>query len=847
MIDISNWRAALRLLAATSLTTVPMAARAQTGVPATTSAKTEAADAAPAAVEEASEIVVTGTPSGRTRLDAPFAITTLSDAAIARAAPLNTADLLKTIPGFSTEPSGGQGGGANIYARGLPSGGWFFVQLQEDGLTLFDEPNETFFNIDTLYATDLMTRRVEVVRGGTSPIFATNAPGGTVNIITRRGTATPEGQVRLTGGNHGYARGDAYVAGPISDMVRYSLGGFYRRDDGYREPRYTADRGGQIRGSLSFLLGDVRLDVDAKYLDDRTALYTAIPLADPRSPSTSLAGLIDPLEGTLLSDSFRRTSQRSFFGSAATAREEDLADGLHTNVISTGAYLNWDAADGLTVSNKTRYLHADVRWNALFSGASPAAGTSYLASALTRAKTGFGGTVASVGFVDANTGAVFDPATTGGLVVESGLWTTATNLTTVTNDFRVSKAFEDGPLGGALGRHHMSFGVHYSHFDYRQDRLQNTVLLNVRNRPDLLDVIAYDAAGRSVGSVTENGFVRYGNGVTRGDATGFYLSPYIADAVKFGKLGIDGGLRYTYYDAAGGVFADATRNLGDPTTLADDNVGGLTGAFSARSDHRRALQWTVGAEYKIDPRVQLFGRYTASERLPRLQNVYRTQNLAATAVRQAEGGIRTALPGFSAGLVGFWSRFDNLTFNATVLDAAGNIVALPLAGKTRSTGIEADMHWRPLRFFSIAGTATAQDPQTQSLMNARTGVAYQGLSGKQVARIPRYIFTATPTINVDIGGRPIELSALVYHMGRRYVDYTNVTALPAFTTIDLNLLASITERIDVQAHVANLTGTVGLTEGNPRTDQLGGQGTSEAVYGRPIFGRIATVSLSYRW
>ena len=519
-------------------------------------AKSSASAPAPQALAEetAADIVVTGTPSGRSRLDAPFAISAFNEAAIAKAAPLSTADLLKTVPGFSAEPSGGQGGGQNLYVRGLPAGGWFYVQLQEDGLTLFDEPQESFFNIDTLYSLDLMTQRVEVVRGGTSPIFANNAPGGTVNAITRRGTATPEGQVKLTGGNHGFARGDAYVAGPISDSLRYSLGGFYRRDDGYREPGFTADKGGQIRGSLSFLLGDVRLDVDAKYLNDRTAFYNPIPLADPRNPSTSLSGLIDPLDGTLLSGTFRKTVQRSFFGNQSTTRNADLADGIHSRVFETGAFLIWDAGDGLTITNKTRFTDARVGYDrrapgvgggGFFSGAAPVAGTSYLASALTRAQAGFGATVTRVGFVDANSGTAFDPATTGGLVLESGLWNTRTNLRTIANDLRLTQQFDSGLLGGALGVHTLSFGLYYNHFDFDQDRLQNTILTNVKNRPDLLDVIAYNAVGQAVGSVTENGFVRYGNGVTRGRAKGFYLSPYLADSVKFGKFGLDAGLRYT--------------------------------------------------------------------------------------------------------------------------------------------------------------------------------------------------------------------------------------------------------------------------------------------------------------
>ena len=820
-------------------------------VPAPALGSVSAADTADG--ESAADIVVTGTPTGRTRLDAPFAISSFSEATIARAAPISTADLLKTVPGFSAEPSGGQGGGQNLYVRGLPAGGWFYVQLQEDGLTLFDEPQESFFNIDTLYSLDLMTSRVEVVRGGTSPIFANNAPGGTVNAITRRGTATPEGQVKVTGGNHGFARIDGYAAGPVNDTIRYSLGGFYRRDDGYREPGFTADKGGQIRGSLSFLLGDVRIDVDGKYLNDRTAFYNPIPLTNPTNPSTSLSGLIDPLDGTLLSNALRRTTQRTFFGGQAINRSEDLADGIHTKVFETGAFLTWDAGAGLTITNKTRYTDARVGYNAVFSGAAPAIIDMYLATQLARAKTGFGAGVASVGFTDAATGAVYDPSATAGLVLESGLWTTHTDLKTIANDVRVSKGFGDGDgdgdglLVGALGQHSLSFGVYFNHFDFDQDRLLNTILTNVKNRPDLLNVVAYNAAGQAVGSVTENGFVRYGNGVTRGHAEGFYLSPYIADSVKFGAFGIDGGLRYTYYDAKGGVYANTTRNLGNAATLADDNVGGLSGAFSARRDRRRALQWTVGAEYKIDPRVQLFARYTSSERLPRLQNVYQTQSLPVTSIAQGEGGIRTAFRNLSFGVVGFWSKFDDLSTNAIVLDAAGNVQTLSLIGTTETYGVEADMTWRPVPFLSLAGAATVQQPETKNLVNVTTRVAYDGLEGKQLSRIPKYILTATPTVYFDVAQRPIELSAQVYHLGRRYVDYTNVTALPAFTTVDLNLLAKVIDRLDFQAHVSNLTNTAGLTEGNARVDTLGGQGTSEAIYARPIFGRIYTASLSYKW
>ncbi|MGS0578028.1 hypothetical protein ACQR5V_03360 [Xanthomonas oryzae pv. oryzicola] len=119
------------------------------------------------------------------------------------------------------------------------------------------------------------------------------------------------------------------------------------------------------------------------------------------------------------------------------------------------------------------------------------------------------------------------------------MWNARTHLRTLSDDLRLSKAFD----ATAAGQHTLTAGVNVQHFEYAQDRLQSTVLTSLRNNPQRLDVLAYDASGNVVGSVTQNGLVRYGNGVTRGFANGSYLSPYLWDSVKFGRFGLDAGVR----------------------------------------------------------------------------------------------------------------------------------------------------------------------------------------------------------------------------------------------------------------------------------------------------------------
>jgi outer membrane receptor protein involved in Fe transport len=55
------------------------------------------------------------------------------------------------------------------------------------------------------------------------------------------------------------------------------------------------------------------------------------------------------------------------------------------------------------------------------------------------------------------------------------------------------------------------------------------------------------------------------------------------------------------------------------------------------------------------------------------------------------------------------------------------------------------------------------------------------------------------------------------------------------------------KKLRLQLMGSNLTNEIGLTEGNSRTDPLVGQGTSSAIYARPVFGRTFRMSLSYTW
>ncbi len=785
-------------------------------------------------------IIVTGVGDDARKFDASFAVSTLSAEAIEKLAPLNFADLLNQVPGVYAESTGGEVQNV-IRLRGIPNES-SFQAFHEDGMPVFQDNDGVFFKNEGLIRPDIMTQSIEVVRGGPAPIFASNA-AAIYNTVTRQGTETPEGAVKVTVGDTGLYRAEGYWAGPVADKTYLAAGGFIRRHEGYRPNGFPNDQGGQFRVNLRHEIdgGEVRAFV--KLLDDHNVFYLPIPVADPRNPSVSLNPYIDIFEGTLNTPYLQNAVMLYPTEGAGTLASEtrDLSDGRHMKVFNTGIDFERDLGDW-DISNKFRYMSGDISFDALYSTSNPVDGVTFAAGQLAAAQAAFSGTTRLGYAIGGTNGAtVYNPASASGLVIQGQYRAIQTDSTSTMNDLRLTREFE------MAGTHQFTGGLYLANFASDFDQRYQDYLFELQSNPRTLDLVAYNAAGAVTGFVTDKGVLRYATNVTGGHSNIFLWAPYIADNWQVtDKLRIEAGVRQETYRGTGFGKGTAAANLGIANTLADNAARYYTGTINRTKFKESVTAWTVGANYDFTDSVGIYARASKAFRTGGEGNLIFGNAAVTNEAQQYEVGAKLATEQLSVFLTGFYTEFDPfIAAFQEVNPQTGATALLNFVGKATSPGVEVDFAWSPLDFFSLDGSFTYNDAKLGDFFNAQGAVA-ASVEGNQPIRQPKIYGNIRPTFTADLGGFDTEFYLRYNFVGDRFVDLQNRTELPAFQTIAAGVTVN-KGPWQLQLVGDNLTNEEGLTEGNPRADVVAGQGSKTAVYGRPLFGRNFRVEATYRW
>ena len=787
------------------------------------------------------EIIVTGRAGAlnHTKLQTSYSVTSIGYNALSLQGPTSVTETLKSVPGFWVEASGGEASG-NVRARGVPVDGFGSIQLLEDGIPVQHDPALGYLNADQAFRFDETIQSIEVVRGGPSSVFYSNAPAGAVNYIPRAVGDKTEGIFKLTVGDDNLNREDFWLGAPIGDGWKFSTGGFYRTGTGARNPGYTGNRGGQIRASLGKSWEKTSLNIDYKQLNDDVVFYTDLPMTyNSKGKIIAVPGFngnYGPIAGP-------ETERMNMIQGDSSLYHYDNTVGTAVNRSQVTIKFQTELSNDWILKNSLRYSNTQTQRNGVYALNLLTADSFYKAqSSLLSQAPG----ASQLGFQYATTGTAFNNAgqNGNGLVIQGGLRGITMPQTEVDNDLHLSHVFYTGS-----SKHDFNLGYYYAHFNQNFSRYSSKVYLDVQNHSRLLNIVGLDGSGNVVHTFSTNGVSQYGyewadaNGEQTTDAL------YVSDEWQITHaLRIDGGVRWEYAQTDGVVEQSKTVNLG---TYATSQISTGSGEWLGYNHHFDYTTWTLGADYQLSGNMGLFGRYTSAARIPGFGTYY--TNVSSTAVTQTmqlgEVGFKYARRLFSFYGTGFFTRYNNVGFTNEVSTLTG-FTSVNAFANTNTFGLELEGSLFPVEWFDLSATATLQHGEYQGLkaeaVSGGTLTEAYNYDGNRLIRVPEVSVRAVPGFNLF--RNRLRLQSAIEYEGKRYTDVANSQVLPAYTKVDIDASVKVTNEISVFGVIDNLTNSLGLTEGNPRAGEIQSNEANQFYFlARPLLGRSYKISIRYKF
>ncbi|HTM06954.1 MAG TPA: TonB-dependent receptor [Verrucomicrobiae bacterium] len=178
-------------------------------------------------------------------------VTVIDDKKIESRREESVMELLREVPGIDVVETGSRGNSASVFIRGANSNQTLVlvdgVEVNSTTLGAFDFAHLTTENVE----------RIEVLRGAGGTLYGSQAIGGVINIITKKGEGPPSLTVSAAGGN-GFTHREVAALRGSEGKLGYSLSVANLRSDGFRK----------FNDDYENLSASARLDY--KVLDDAT-------------------------------------------------------------------------------------------------------------------------------------------------------------------------------------------------------------------------------------------------------------------------------------------------------------------------------------------------------------------------------------------------------------------------------------------------------------------------------------------------------------------------------------------------------------------------------------------------
>ncbi|KRC78136.1 TonB-dependent receptor domain-containing protein [Sphingomonas sp. Root241] len=784
----------------------------------------------------AQEVFSTGVAKGRDRLDSATSTSALKGSEAEKLGPRPLADILRAMPGLRVESGIGEGN-ANYTVRGLPlaAGGSKYMQIQEDGLPVVEFGDFFNFAADVFSRADFNLAQIETIRGGSASTFASNSPGGLINLISKTGEVEGGAAQFTKGLDYGENRFDMDYGAKLSDSVRFHVGGFYRWGEGPRDIGFTGYKGGQIKLNITKQFANGYIRLHGKYLDDRSPTFAPYFF--------SLTGTNDdPVIANLPNFDIRKDSVLSpHIGPVVTLDGKNelarfaLANGMHPVSKSVGLEAQFEFG-GWTFTNRARYSASSGDFLRVFPNTADtvAAFSASLAGAGARATYATGPNAGQIVPANANGNGL--------LALYYMAETRARNLNNFTNDFRATRIARVG--GGNLT---VTGGVYKAIQKLRSEWLHSSFVADVAGDAETAMVNVTSAAGVPQ---TNGGYYAYGRGRTSKfrrifDVKYDITAPYGSINYHVGKIAIGGSLRYDIGRVRGSLFgADLGGGrvglisydmTGDGVLTAPErSVAYLPLSQPAPVNYDYAyLSYSAGVNYRIAEPLSFFARYSRGARANAdkilFTPVVSTVDGSASdqdkydEVRQLEGGMKFRKAGATLNATAFLAHADD----HNVLNGSANQTIRAY----RAYGLELEGGYRHGPFSLTAGATYTKAKITEDKLDPT-------LTGKEPRHQPAWTLQATPQFETG----QFTVGANVIGITSSYAQDSNLLKMPGFTVVNGFVQFRPADRVQLMVNAANLFNTTGFFEISQSTVPANGLGS-----GRAINGRTVSASLRYNF
>ena len=749
-----------------------------------------------AASVQLDEVVVTaatGNPLSKLRSSA--SVSTIKAEALQQSAPSSAADLVRDIPGFRSEASGGEGN-ANVSVRGLPlaSGGAKYVQFQEDGLPVLQFGDIDFATADQFLRADYNIERVEAVRGGASSTTVSDAPGGVINFISKTGQKEGGAIGVTTGFSYNETRLDFDYGAPIAAGWRFHAGGLYHFGDGPRDLGYQGVQGGQFKANLTHDIDDGFIRFDLKLMDDKSPVYLPVPVLLNGRSASNFPGF-SANSGVMQTPQLLHDIAVNANGQRVST---DVADGYHSQVVSVGGEFSKGLGDGWRIDDKFRVSKNSGGFVGPFTqqvntGAGLAAALGHPGAALTYATGGQAGQAYT------------------GYAAEVALFNVTLNdLGTFANDLKLNRSFK-AVFGGEAT---VQVGLYNSRQNIVEDWHWNTYLEQVKSKnAALLNLTT--ATGQTV---TDNGLLAYGEPLWGNCCVRSYdlhydtTAPYLSMNWQGDKLNLDASFRYDIASASGtygGATGTTVLNVGDtPTLTVPDQSVPIVNTYYPVHYTKQYFSYSLGANYELSPDLAVFARTSEGGRFNAERLLFgggviqsgpgvgtTSQDDAVNSVWQTEGGVkyRTGPLALYGTLFYAVTQETNADFTNTAEPYVNDIY--------HSYGLELEGSYK-IGDFSFHGGVTYTDSKIASAADNPSTV------GNWPQRQAPWVYQFTA--NYDHG--PVSLAVNLIGTSDSYTSNANTQKMPGYVEVNLFAQYHVTSSLTAFVQGNNIFDAIGITE-----------------------------------